>query len=67
MNKKALLYSIGNYIQCPVITVMEKHMKKNTYMDNSVTFLYSRNEHNIVNLHFNKKFFKNLWCLVSAQ
>ena len=34
INNKVLLYSIGNYIQCPMITVMEKCMEKNIYMDN---------------------------------
>ena len=31
INNKVLLYSTGNYIQYPVITVMEKNMKKNTH------------------------------------
>ena len=34
---------------------MEKNMKKNMYVYNRVTLLYSRNEYNIVNqLYFNK-------------
>ena len=34
---------------------MEKNMKKNMYVYNRVTLLYSRNKYNIVNqLYFNK-------------
>ena len=29
INNKVLLYSTGNYIQYPVINIMEKNMKKN--------------------------------------
>ena len=41
---------------------MEKNMKKKVYvfMDNWITWLYSRNEHNTVNqLYFNKINLKN--------
>ena len=35
---------------------MEKNIKKYTYLYNWITFLYTRNEHNIANqLPFNKK------------
>ena len=40
-------------------------MKKNTYLHSRITWLYSRNQHNIVNqLYINKKNFENelmLW------
>ena len=31
MNNKVLLHSTGNYIQYPVITIVEKNTKKNIY------------------------------------
>ena len=31
INNKALLYNRENYIQYPVINIMEKNMKKNIY------------------------------------
>ena len=35
-------------------------MKKNTYLHSRITWLYSRNQHNIVNqLYINKKNFEN--------
>ena len=34
INNKVLLYSTGNYIQYPVINIMEKNMKKNICMYN---------------------------------
>jgi len=32
INNKVLLYSSGNYIQYPVIDIMEKNMKKHIYV-----------------------------------
>ena len=32
INKKVLLYSTGNYIQYPVINIMDKNIKKNKYI-----------------------------------
>ena len=31
ISNKVLLYSTGNYIQYPVIIIMERNMKKNVY------------------------------------
>ena len=57
MDIKVLLCNIGNYIQYPGINHIGKNMKKNIYMYNWITLLYS-GKHNIVNqLHLNKKFF----------
>ena len=44
INNKVLLYSIGNYIQYPVINHNGKeYEKESTYMYNWITLLYSRN------------------------
>ena len=42
INKKALLYSTGNYIQCSIINQNGKEYKK-VYMWVSESLLYSRN------------------------
>ena len=34
INNKVLLYSMGNYIQHPMINQMKNNMKENTYMYN---------------------------------
>ena len=51
------MYCTGNYIQYPVISHKGKEYKKECiHVYNSVTELYSRDWHNIVNqLDFNKK------------
>ena len=60
INNKVLLQSTGNSIQYPVINHMEKN-KKRIYMYNSITLLYTRNSHNIVNqLYLNKKLLKTI-------
>ena len=43
INNKVLLYSMGNYIQYPIKTTMEKDIKKNIYICITVTVMYSRN------------------------
>ena len=45
-----LLYSPGKSTQYSVITYMRKESKKNghVYVNNCLTLLYSRNDHNIV-------------------
>ena len=44
INHKVLLYSTGNYIQCPGINRNGKEYKKECiYMYNEITSLYSRN------------------------
>ena len=77
ISSEGLLYSTGNYIQSPGIDHDGKeYKKKNVYMFDWVTLLYSRNWHNTVNqLYFNKNkkisaiinwllfiLFKNLYC-----
>ena len=50
INNKTLMDSTGNYIPCPVVTEknMEKSIKIVIYMYHWITFLYSRDWHNIV-------------------
>ena len=64
VSNEVLLYSTRNHIQSPAIDLMGDNMRKRIhiythiciYVHDSVTLLYSRNWHNIVNqLHFNKK------------
>ena len=42
IKNKVLLYSMGSYIQYPLISQMESNMKNNVYMYNCITLLYSR-------------------------
>ena len=59
INSGVLPYSTGNYIQYPVIKHNGKEYEKEyIYMYNWVTLLYSRNEHIINQLYFNKIFKK---------
>ena len=64
INNKVLLYTTGNYIQYPVINQNGKEHEKRMYnTHNWVTFLYSRNWHNMVfQLHFNKNTLKKDLC-----
>ena len=54
-NNKVPLYSIENYIQYPMINHNGKDILKKEYicmyvcMYNWITFLYRRNQHNIIN------------------
>ena len=38
INNKVLLYSTGNYIQCPVINHNGKNMKRNAYITESLCY-----------------------------
>ena len=63
INNVVLQYSTGNYIQFPGISHngKKRNIKKNLYIYNWVTLLYSRNWHNIANqLYFNKNMLTNL-------
>ena len=60
VNNKVLLYNTGNYIQCPIKTIMEKHMNKTTCIYVRICIpesLCCTEEIDIVNqLYFNKIF-----------
>ena len=53
------MYSVGIYAQY-VMTIMEKIKKECIYVYNWVTWLHSRDWHNIVNQRYIKK---KKWCI----
>ena len=59
ISNEVLLYRTGKFIQSPGVDHDGNNIKKCIYMYDWVTWLYSRNWHNIVKqLYFNKKFLK---------
>ena len=58
MENRVPLHSTGNYIKYPGINIMEKNIKKNVYITESLRCTAEINTYNIVNqLYLNKKFF----------
>ena len=54
-----LSYSTGNHVQHLMVNHNGKEYEKNIYMDNWITSLYSRNQHNVVSqLYLNKQIYK---------
>ena len=56
--QQVLLYGTGNYIQYPVITIMEKNMRKSVCICITESLHCTAVKQHVIQLYFNKNKFK---------